>query len=674
MYFNHPIYKFNNNYNRINIPMNTLNNGNSIINNINVSHNHNLNPFNNSNNMNNLYKMNINKNNNYIIIVYFIYNNSKNLFPLKVNIKEKISTLIEAYKNNAKVYDQNLVFYFNYKVLNPNLSVEQAGLQQNSIISVKKNDNYNGKVDECLYLPHNTNTDIIPECLISSKGTDNTNDPRSQPEKIINIKFIKQPGINSFILYSNPELNGILKLSLLKEISSKLNNVQISKLPDIVAYIMKILKNGYSNTPDMKKNIKDILEKMKGSNIMCFSRYVNEIININELNTITALLRNDELNEINDIKNRLSKYNEHAKQFEREFEIAKRNSIFEFSIISLVIIEREDYIRFENGKNNCPNRVDRILFHGTSIEPIASILTGYFRKSIDKGLVFGKGVYFTDLLDYCWFYGGAGGNRENANTIPEINKTFTLIACSTYYNQKGFRRVYDNKYTPKKNEINFAYAGSQTEALANPDRSKFYGTEYVIWDLDQICPFISAKLERQEYCFIWRDTNFSLKPIHFNQFDETFKKFLKERIKYIEQTAKFNIYPCETTEEALKLIRRKKYNKIILISNAGDGGREYISEARKIIGNEVIALFVAYLEDHLKWIKDFQNAIFCNESIYYEKYIECFNDPNTNNVKRNIEALISSIENRYKVRFNFNSKYLDFPYYKGSGFYSELTF
>jgi hypothetical protein len=615
--------------------MNTLNNGNSIINNINVSHNHNLNNF---------------------IIVYFIYNNSKNLFPLKVNIKEKISTLIEAYKNYAKVYDQNLVFYFNYKVLNPNLSVEQAGLQQNSIIyAKKKNDNDNGRVDECLTKSNDIKKDVVPECYLLPYGTNNTNEenninnPRSQPEKIINIKFIKQSVNNSFILYSNPELYGILKLSLLKEISSKLNNVQISKLPDIVAYIMKILKNGYCDTPDMKQNIKDILEKMKGSNIMCFSRYVNEIININELNTITALLRNDELNEINDIKNRLSKYNEHAKQFEREFEIAKRNSIFEFSIISLVIIEREDYIIFENGKNNCPNRVDRILFHGTSIEPIANILTGYFRKSIDKGLVFGKGVYFTDLLDYCWFYGGAGGNRENANKIPKINETFTLIACSTYYNQKGFRRVYDNKYTPKKNEINFAYAGSQTEALANPDRSKFYGTEYVIWDLDQICPFISAKLERQEYCFIWRDTNFSLKPIHFNQFDETFKKFLKERIKYIEQTAKFNIYPCETTEEALKLIRRKKYNKIILISNAGDGGREYISEARKIIGNEVIALFVAYLEDHLKWIKDFQNAIFCNESIYYEKYIECFNDPNTNNVKRNIEALISSIENRYKV-------------------------
>jgi hypothetical protein len=229
----------------------------------------------------------------------------------------------------------------------------------------------------------------------------------------------------------------------------------------------------------------------------------------------------------------------------------------------------------------------------------------------------------------------------------------------------------------KKNEINFAYAGCQKlETLINPDKSKFYGTEYVIWDLDQICPFISAKLERQEYCVIWRDPNFSYKPIHFNKFDSIFKQFLKERIKYIEQVAKYNIYPCETSEEALNLIRRKKYNKIILISNVGDdfGGKTFVSEARKIIGNDVIALFIAYRVEHLDWIKNYQNAIFSNDSKFYEKYLECFNDTNTNNVKIKIEALIRQIENHYGVQFNFNQNYLYFPNYKESGQYSDLTF
>ena len=97
--------------------------------------------------------------------------------------------------------------------------------------------------------------------------------------------------------------------------------------------------------------------------------------------------------------------------------------------------------------------------------------------------------------------------------------------------------------------------------MINPDKSKFYGTEYVIWDLDQICPFISAKLQRHEYCVIWRDPNFSSKPVYKDKYDEIFKKFLKERIKYIEQIAKYNIYPCETSEEALNLIRRKNIIK-----------------------------------------------------------------------------------------------------------------
>ena len=63
---------------------------------------------------------------------------------------------------------------------------------------------------------------------------------------------------------------------------------------------------------------------------------------------------------------------------------------------------------------------------------------------------------------------------------------------------------------------------------------------------------------RDEYCVIWIDNNFSSKPSYNNKFDSVFKEFLKERIKYLEQTAKFNIYPLETSKEALKLVERKK--------------------------------------------------------------------------------------------------------------------
>ena len=140
------------------------------------------------------------------------------------------------------------------------------------------------------------------------------------------------------------------------------------------------------------------------------------------------------------------------KFFMSELEKAKKESIFEFNVISLVVMEREDFEKFEQEREKCPNRVDKILFHGTSVEPISCILRDKFLKSV-RSCQHGKGVYFTDFLDYCWFYGGENSNRENKNKIPEVNDTFTLIASYTYYNKNGFRKVNDYKYTPKKMKL-----------------------------------------------------------------------------------------------------------------------------------------------------------------------------------------------------------------------------
>ena len=439
---------------------------------------------------------------------------------------------------------------------------------------------------------------------------------------------------------------------------------------------MKILKLGYiEDYDDVKENIKHVLEQVKGSNIIAFSKYVDEEINIKNIKSMIKLLDEKDKKEIIDTNYRLAKYKKYIKFFDSEFEKSKRNSIFEFSVISLIIIERKDFNKFKKERENCPNRVDKILYHGTQIEPISCILTGLFKKSETQSYQHGKGIYFTDLLDYCWFYGGSKNNRGNKNKIPEIGETFTLIASSVYYDKNGFLEVKDanTRLQPEKNQINFAYAGCEFETLKEKVSSEFYGTEYVIWDSDQICPFISAKLERKEFCVIWRDNNFSSKSVYNNHFDEIFKKFLKERIKYIERSARYNIYPCETTEEALELVKRKKYNKIILLSNVGTdlGGKYFIDEARKIIENNVIVLFLAYNVNHLKWIKDYENAIFSNEPKFYEEYLECFNK---NDIKEEIEKLKNKIENHYDVKFNFNDEFLLFPLYKKSGKYSDLRF
>ena len=394
-------------------------------------------------------------------------------------------------------------------------------------------------------------------------------------KKEINIKFVidsNNTNKSYFSIFTKEKnLYGLLKVCLIKEISSKLEEEQINKLPEFLSYIVRILKNGYIEEKKIKKEeIKSVLKKMEGNNILNFSRFIENSINDEHINTLLNCLNKEDLEIINDIKKRLINFNEYIKLFEKDFEEKKRNSLFEFSIISMVIMEREDLQVFEKERKNCPNRVDKILYHGTGIEPISCILTGYFRKSTERCYQHGKGVYFTDILDYCWFYGGIENNRANGNKIPKIDDTFTLIANSIYYDKNGFRKVKDHEYTPKKNEINFAYAKEDFSTINDyPDKSKFYGTEYVIWDLNQICPFIGAKLKRKEFCVIWRDNNFSSKPVYNNQFDQIFKNFLKERLTYIEQYAEYNIYPCETSEEALKLVERKKYNKIILLSNVG---------------------------------------------------------------------------------------------------------
>ena len=98
-------------------------------------------------------------------------------------------------------------------------------------------------------------------------------------------------------------------------------------------------------------------------------------------------------------------------------------------------------------------------------------------------------------------YGVEKSNRANKNTNPGIGEIFSFISSSIDYNKKGFRRVYDYTYTPKKNEINFAYACSVFENLKDqiPPKDNFYETEFVIYELEQICPFIEEEMNTVLY-------------------------------------------------------------------------------------------------------------------------------------------------------------------------------
>ena len=106
-----------------------------------------------------------------------------------------------------------------------------------------------------------------------------------------------------------------------------------------------------------------------------------------------------------------------------------------------------------------------------------------FKRSEKSGYQYGKGLYFTDSLDYAWYNGGIN-NRANLNKIPKIGEQFNLVSAYIYYNEKGKKEYIIIFIHQKKNEINFAYSNSHTEPIeeVEPDKKKFYGSEYVIYE------------------------------------------------------------------------------------------------------------------------------------------------------------------------------------------------
>ena len=533
---------------------------------------------------------------------------------------------------------------------------------------------------------------IIPECYIMNVSEnenkvekkykdeykdDYKDEDKDEEEDRIDIKFFKK-NINIFNNYAFQNLFGLLKLCLLKEIAITNEFENLMGLPEKIANLMMILRRGKKNYKNIPKGIIQLLKRKKGLNIINFSKFVDGLINQNEINTILIPRLSYSRNNILYIYNILGKYIDYAKLFELEFERAKRHSLFEYSIISTAIIEREKIDEFELNRLRCPFRIDRVLFHGTSYNAISKILPEMFERA--KKTQHGNGVYFTEDLDSCWIY---GSEKKSNNTdpndrrcleIPNIGDCFCFIASAIYYDKNALRLVNNREKDPIKNGVNFAFAGMknlESVSVSQIDRRRFYGTEYVINDLNQICPFLAFKLKRDEYCIIWRDTNFSNNQIYGNQFDKTFKNHLGDLMEKIIPKAKYNIYPCSTSKDALKLIIRKKYNKIILISNIGNdnGGRAFIDDARKIIGSNVIVLFNAYNINHLDWVKNYTNALFTNVTEFFEEYLNCFYgktlDETKNallELKRKIEQYYNNTSNTKNIRFNFDeASFLHYP-------------
>ena len=136
------------------------------------------------------------------------------------------------------------------------------------------------------------------------------------------------------------------------------------------------------------------------------------------------------------------------------------------------------------------------------------------------------------------------------------------------------------------------------------------------------------------------------------------------------------IYYVETTEEALELIKKKIYNKIIIVTNGYNDAENYINNARKIIGaNTIVGVSVYNVKKHIHWIKKMENTVLLNGIDYHEKFFKSI-------INNNIEDLVDLKEEIIKKyskeieNFNlrvFNDDILNYPMFKAEGSFGDLA-
>ena len=426
----------------------------------------------------------------------------------------------------------------------------------------------------------------------------------------------------------------------------------------------KILEIG-ANKKDDEINI---IEFSKNIEMEDLERYID-----------TISLEADE-QEIN-LKRFIQNAEEFNKVFDKEIEVAFKNSIFEYKIIHIFQVDKENS-QFLTGKNNCNNRITKLFFHGTKVDAVTGILSNQFFDA--QTHIFGEGVYFTDILDYAWYYAGEVP-RANFNKIPKVGETFTCVASEIYYDSTKLETVYDcrTKDIPvQKNGIRCAFANYRSKILTQMEldeyKNKFVGNEYLITDKSQIMPIYGVTFKRVEYLVIWRDYNFDeSNPNNYSEdlFNEI-QEFHRKIKKFISREIDSKVYYIENSEEALNLVKRKKYNKIIIITNGNNNGREFIIKAREIIGSNAIAAVTAVnVSGHIHWVKQMENVLLLNGLDFHEKFFNCikYNDINK------YEELREEIINHYNNQIDFDLReptdnLFIFPKFKEKGHFKQLDF
>ena len=108
----------------------------------------------------------------------------------------------------------------------------------------------------------------------------------------------------------------------------------------------------------------------------------------------------------NNMKKLIKRLDEFNEVFDIYFEKALEDSVFEYKIEYIFLVDKE-MDKYLKEKGNCMNRIEQIVLHGTSLNSTILIVSDQFLDSDHHKI--GKGVYFTDMLDYAWRYSKGNG-------------------------------------------------------------------------------------------------------------------------------------------------------------------------------------------------------------------------------------------------------------------------
>ena len=637
---------YNNNMN-YNMNYNMNNNMNyNMNNNMNYNMNNNMN-YNMNNNMN--YNMNYNNNNNIMN-----YNNNNNIMNYNMNnnmnYNNKMNYNNNMNYNNKMNYNNNMNYHNNMN--NNNNINNNNNMNNNNIINNMNNDqgnNYNaGKSSNSF--------SIFKESQSHNYiNIDNNN-------SLVKYRILKNENKISF---ETKELKGLLNFCFSKKLANKLediNGVEIilsekMKIPEIIS----ILKDYIHLTGEDNK---DLIENDNIINILnIYKYYFNEPLKKQVINVLLQeCLKKEERKDLKNSLKYLSKYESHYTYFDKQFFKDLKKCRFDYSLISINILgcdtnHAEEYTK---KKEECSNLKKKIVYYPTNIDPISKKNEDELKYAPKSD--WGKGFYFLDSIDLFAIESSSDNNGDYKYGINlPINSPFSIAAFEIFYDETKLTLINDSNkinYENKKVEPN----GLHIINMSNDDKFKLLFNscctqysqykemgeslfnEYIISENYQIFPLYTLTLKRNEYFVLWRDPNF--------KGENEYSQFLKS-IESSAKTSNMNFYFESSTEEALKFLIKRKYDKPIIITSIGKdlSGKRFIEIARKILGFDIMVLFFSVNSDHLSWIQNFDNCLYTNDPQIYLKYI---NNYNTSGLKE----LKSIVENKYNIKlkpFPFDS-------------------